>query len=54
MQIAIKIQFLMGETLRESRMHKNKIELSIKESSWLHKFNIEDLDVAMARHPLEV
>ena len=44
----------MGETLRESRMPKNKIELSTKESSWLHKFNIEYLDVAKARNPLEV
>ena len=35
-------------------MPKNKIKLSIEESSWLHKFDIEDLDVAMGRHSLEV
>ena len=44
----------MGEILRESRLPKNKIELSIEESNWLHKFNIEDLDVAEARCLLEV
>ena len=38
----------------ESRFPKNKIELSTKELSWLHKFNIADLDIAKSRHPLEV
>ena len=32
-QIEIKNQVLMGETLRESQVPKNKIELSIEESS---------------------
>ena len=33
MQIAIKTQVLMGETIRESRLPKNKNEISIEEGS---------------------
>ena len=53
-QIVIKIQVLMGKTLRESHLPKNNIELSIEESNYLHKFNITSIDEAKARRPLEV
>ena len=39
-QVARKTQVLMGETLRESGLPKNKIELAIEESNWLNNFNI--------------
>ena len=44
----------MGETIRASLLPKNKTELSLEESNWLHSFNISDLDISMARRPLEV
>ena len=38
----------MGETLREFRLPKNEIELTIEESNRLNNFNIVDIDEAKA------
>ena len=44
----------MGETLREFRLPKNEIELTIEESNRLNNFNIVDIDEAKAKCSLEV